>query len=129
MNDAVRAIVMAGGTGAVSGSSSDMFREMFFEEARELLEVLEKGLAGGGPAGDAPGRWDAVYRAAHSLKGAAAMVGLASISEQALAMERVLGQLRSGTLAWGEDLAQSLGDQRRKLALLIDGEEKQFRTP
>ncbi|WP_165224110.1 Hpt domain-containing protein [Aquisphaera insulae] len=113
----------------MSGGSSDMFRQMFFEEARELLEALEKGLSGAGPAGDEPRRWDPVYRAAHSLKGAAAMVGFAAISEQALAMEKVLGQLRTGSLSWGEETSRSLDEQRVRLAELIDEEETRFGNP
>ncbi|WP_168221673.1 Hpt domain-containing protein [Aquisphaera giovannonii] len=113
----------------MSDANSDMFREMFFEEARELLETLDSGLSGDGPPGDSPKRWDPVYRAAHSLKGAAAMVGLAGISQQALAMEKALGQLRTGAAAWGAEISQSLGGQRARLVELIDDEEKRFRAP
>ena len=97
----------------MSGSKADLFREMFFEEARELLTSLEQGLADPGRAGADRACLDRLYRAAHSLKGAAAMVGFAAISERALAMEKALGQVRTGAAPWTDDLAQIAGRAAR----------------
>ena len=95
----------------MSGSKADLMREMFFEEASELLASLEKGLANlEAVALDRP-RLDQVYRAAHSLKGAAGMVGYPAIAELALAIERVLGQVRSGAASVDPELARSLSRQ------------------
>ena len=112
----------------MSGSGDDLFREMFFEEAGELLATLEKGLTGlsQGPVDRA--KVDPVYRAAHSLKGAAAMVGLATVSELALAMERSLSQVRSGALGWAPELASALAAERERLAAEVAQEERQFRS-
>jgi two-component system chemotaxis sensor kinase CheA len=111
----------------VSDSRDDLFREMFFEEAGELLATLEKGIAGF--AGGAPDRAtvEPVYRAAHSLKGAAGMVELAGIAELALAMEKVLGQLRSGAMACTPELVDALQRDRGRLAAKVAEEEQRFR--
>ncbi len=107
---------------------ADMFREMFFEEAGELLAALEDGLSALGAAGEDRALLDRVYRSAHSLKGAAAMVGFAAISEQALAIERALGGLRTGGATMGPEQAGSLEADRRDLAALIESEEARFRA-
>src|SRR6516165_9631657 len=54
---------------------------MFFEEARELLISLEEGLMDLERKQTDRAHLDKTFRAAHTLKGAAAMVGLGSISE------------------------------------------------
>jgi chemotaxis protein histidine kinase CheA len=55
------------------------------------------------------------------------MVGLSAISELALAMEKTLGQVRSGASPWTDDLARSLAQQREELSVLIASEDRQFR--
>ena len=62
----------------LSMSSEDRFREMFYEEARELLISLEEGLMDLERRQSDRAHLDRTFRAAHSLKGAAAMVGLAA---------------------------------------------------
>jgi two-component system chemotaxis sensor kinase CheA len=104
-----------------------MFREMFFEEADELLSSLEAGIAALHPDQPDRAQLDRVYRAAHSLKGAALMVGFQAISDQALVMERALSQVRSGTAAWTRDLAASLAAQRERLASLVQDEARRSR--
>lgn len=106
---------------------TDMFREMFFEEAGELLSALRDGLAALGAADDRA-LLDRVYRSAHSLKGAAAMVGYAEISERALAIERRLAEFRTGGVAVGAEQAGSLEVDRKGLAALVEGEEAKFRA-
>jgi two-component system chemotaxis sensor kinase CheA len=112
----------------VSGSNVDMFRAMFFEEAGELLATLEQGLTAllsAAQVGQA--MVDPVYRAAHSLKGAAAMVGLGAISEPALAIEKSLSSIRSGSTSWTDELGRSLIADRDRLARLVASEEARFR--
>jgi two-component system chemotaxis sensor kinase CheA len=110
----------------LSGSKADLFREMFFEEAGELLAALEAGLPALAPDAADRGRLDRVYRAAHSLKGAALMVGFQSISDLALEMERGLGQVRSGRAPWTGDLGQELTAQRERLAAMVESERSRF---
>jgi two-component system chemotaxis sensor kinase CheA len=111
----------------VSDPRADMFRAMFFEEAGELLDTLREGLAELGAAGGDRALLEKVYRAAHSLKGAAAMVGLGTISEQALALERALGPFRTGGGTIGQAVADSLEADRRNLAALVEDEQAKFR--
>jgi two-component system chemotaxis sensor kinase CheA len=100
---------------------------MFFEEADELLATLEQGLASLQDGADDRARLDRVYRAAHSLKGAAAMVGYSAISELALSIERALGQVRSAGQTVSPDLARSLGGDRDRLATMVKDEASRFR--
>jgi two-component system chemotaxis sensor kinase CheA len=101
---------------------------MFFEEAHELLANLEKGLSGLAADGSNRASLDQSYRAAHSLKGAAAMVGLTAVSEPALNLERALGQIRSGGGAINTGLAASLVNDRENLAAIVKAEEARFRA-
>jgi two-component system chemotaxis sensor kinase CheA len=100
---------------------------MFSEEAGELLAALEQGLVrlGQGPIDRAA--VDPVYRAAHSLKGAAGMVGLTAISDLAQAMERSLKPLRTDSTAWSQDLGRALAADRDILAAKVAEEERLFR--
>jgi two-component system chemotaxis sensor kinase CheA len=100
---------------------------MFFEEAQELLASLETGLSGLGADGGNRKLLDQSYRSAHSLKGAAAMVGLPTISELALTLERALGQIRSSGGDVSPGLAQSLARDRDSLAEAVRAEESRFR--
>jgi chemotaxis protein histidine kinase CheA len=103
-------------------------REMFFEEASELLASLETGLGNLEAVALDRARLDQVYRAAHSLKGAAGMVGYPVISELALAIERVLGQVRSGAASVAPELARSVASKRDELAAVVQAEEAKFRA-
>jgi len=103
-------------------------REMFFEEASELLASLEKGLGNLDLVALDRAQLDQVYRAAHSLKGAAGMVGYPAISELALAIERVLGQVRSGATSVDPELARSVASKRDELAAVVQAEETKFRA-
>jgi chemotaxis protein histidine kinase CheA len=103
-------------------------REMFFEEASELLASLETGLGNLETVALDRARLDQVYRAAHSLKGAAGMVGYPVISELALAIERVLGQVRSGAAFVDGELARSVASKRDELAAVVQAEEARFRA-
>jgi chemotaxis protein histidine kinase CheA len=111
----------------MSGSKADLFREMFFEEAHELLRTLESGLPDLAQGAADRARLDRVYRAAHSLKGAALMVGLQAISDLALEMERTLSQVRAGTATWTGDLGLNLSAQHERLVAMVESEESRFR--
>ena len=69
---------------------------MFFEEARELLISLEEGLMDLERRQGDRAHLDKTFRAAHSLKGAAAMVGLESIARFTHGIEAVLEKIRGG---------------------------------
>lgn len=77
---------------------NDRFLAMFFEEARELLQALESGLMEMESKADDRAHLDRTFRAAHTLKGAAGMVGLRPLADFTHKMEAVLDRFRSGTM-------------------------------
>ncbi len=77
----------------------DTFLSMFFEEARELLQALEAGLLELEERQGDREHLDRTFRAAHTLKGAAGMVGLRSIADFMHKVEAVLDDIRAGRLA------------------------------
>ncbi len=104
------------------GSSEDRFREMFFEEARELLISLEEGLMDLERRQGDRAHLDKTFRAAHSLKGAGAMVGLEPIAKFTHGIEAVLEKIRAGSLAVDSDIITTLLESRDHLAAMVEGE-------
>ena len=80
------------------------FIETFIEESRELLDSMEKELLALEEEPEDEGHIQAVFRAAHTIKGSAAMFGFQEISEFAHAFETVLDEVRSGDLEISRDL-------------------------
>lgn len=73
----------------------DEFRDMFFVECDELLEVLANGLRQMEEPGFDKETVHAVFRAVHSVKGGAAAFGLATLVSFAHRFETVLDLVRS----------------------------------
>ena len=65
-------------------------------EARELVDAMTQGLLELERKGSAEGRVETLLRHAHTLKGAARVVGLAAIAEDAHAIEDLLTPFRGG---------------------------------
>ncbi|MBK1646641.1 hybrid sensor histidine kinase/response regulator [Thiocapsa imhoffii] len=82
------------------------FINRFVDEAREHLARLEDGLGALATAPDG-GRQgiDALFRSAHTIKGSARMLKLASIAETAHHLEDVLGALREGKIQPNPELS------------------------
>ena len=78
---------------------NDRFLSLFFEEAQELLQALEAGLMDLELRQGDREHLDRTFRAAHTLKGAAGMVGLRPIAEFTHKVEAVLDDIRSGRMA------------------------------
>src|SRR6201996_8206195 len=95
---------------------------MFFEEARELLIGLEEGLMDLERRQGDRAHLDRTFRAAHSIKGAAGMVGLGAIAEFTHGIEAVLDRIRSGQLAVDSDIITTLLEARDHLAAMVEGE-------
>ena len=72
---------------------------------------------------------DKTFRAAHSLKGAAAMVGLATLAEFTHGIEAVLDRIRSGSLAVDSDIITTLLEARDHLAAMVEAEAAQSPIP
>ncbi|MGV3619496.1 MAG: chemotaxis protein CheA [Archangium sp.] len=84
----------------------------FIAEANEILETLGRELLALEEAGSSepdPDRLNAVFRAAHSLKGLSAMFGLDSISKLAHRAEDLLDALRLGKTPLTPALLDALG--------------------
>ncbi|RJK92444.1 chemotaxis protein CheA, partial [Paracoccus aestuarii] len=79
-------------------SDMDEFREMFFVECDELLEVLANGLRQMEAPGFDKETVHAVFRAVHSVKGGAAAFGLTTLVTFAHRFETVLDLVRSDRL-------------------------------
>jgi two-component system chemotaxis sensor kinase CheA len=75
------------------------FREIFFEEAREHLEATETNLLKLDPCAPCPDELNAIFRAVHSIKGSAAMLGFQEIGVLAHVFENLLDLLRKGERA------------------------------
>ncbi|MEY4577868.1 MAG: hypothetical protein RL701_2571 [Pseudomonadota bacterium] len=73
-------------------------QELFIAEANELTATLESASLALETAPSDSERLNEVFRAAHSLKGAAAMVGLTEIAALTHALETMLDMWRSGEL-------------------------------
>jgi len=89
------------------------FREESLERVERMSTVLLAAEAGNGAA-DAIGE---LFRDAHSIKGAAAMVGFGDVSRVAHRLEDILDQLRSGKRAAepGQPAFGFLPEQRDEL--------------
>ncbi|TVP73312.1 MAG: chemotaxis protein CheA [Rhodobacteraceae bacterium] len=79
-------------------SDMDEFLEMFFVECDELLEALSTGLRAMDSATGDVETVHSVFRAVHSMKGAAAAFGLSDLVTFAHRFETVLDELRSEKL-------------------------------
>ncbi len=71
------------------------FHDVFFEECFEGLEVMESGLLTLDQGTDIE-EINAIFRAAHSIKGGGASFGFAEISEFTHVMETLLDEMRDG---------------------------------
>lgn len=101
----------------------------FIVEAQELLEGMERGLMELEPQGGADDAHDdapdgehinALFRAAHTIKGSAGLFGLDGIVRFTHHLESVLDQMRAGKLAVSSELVALLLQGRDHLAQLID---------
>jgi len=68
--------------------------KIFYEEAEEHLQLLESGLLQIEDIPDDPEIIDTMFRAAHTLKGSAGIVGLTPVSEITHVMENLLEKFR-----------------------------------
>ena len=105
------------------------FTQRFVEEARERLAGLVEGIRsfeGGGEEG--PALIDGMFRAVHTVKGSAKMLGQSGIGETAHRLEDLLDALRGGRVEGTPDLTRALFRGADALAALVErlaaGEER-----
>src|SRR2546428_12645885 len=95
------------------------FRDAFRDEAREHVQALGLHLLELERRPDDPAPIRAMFLSAHSLKSAAALLGLAASRELAHAMEDVLAAARGGRLRFDAETIQLLFQAVDRLADLI----------
>jgi len=83
----------------MAGLDRSQVIEIFQQEAGELLQTLSDGLLRLEDAGGDPVVVQELFRAAHTLKGSAAMMELTAISQVGHRMEDLLGEVQAGTVA------------------------------
>ncbi|XPV77311.1 MAG: Hpt domain-containing protein [Desulfovibrio sp.] len=105
----------------MSFDSNDLLQS-FVEDSKEHLEDIESTLLDIESAGDdAPEDLiNTVFRAAHSLKGGAGMLGLENIKDLAHRLENVLHMIRSDELVATHEIINDLLDGFDKLLELVD---------
>ncbi len=118
---------MGGGDMGVWAEMGEEEMALFLEEAQELIQEMELGLLGLEEADGHPPREavDALFRAAHTLKGSAGMVGLQAVEGLTHAMEAALDRLRDGAPLTGHllgTLLESVDELRQLLAAFQQGE-------
>ena len=95
--------------------------EFFLIEAGEHLQNLNKGLLSLEKNASDRERIDELFRAAHTLKGSAAMMGFPGISDVAHKAEDMLSQFRSGSAPIRKDTLNFLFDSVDAIKLMVDG--------
>ncbi|MBI5721859.1 MAG: chemotaxis protein CheW [Burkholderiales bacterium] len=121
----------SGGAHLSAGIDLSQFYQVFFEEAGENLEAMERMLLelDVGAAGDE--ELNAIFRCAHSVKGGAATFGFADVAELTHEMETLLDKLRrhelqpttamvDALLASGDSLREMLARHQGSGAAAID---------
>lgn len=101
-------------------TAQSSIRDMFFEEAEELLEALAEGLAAmhGGDHDDET--VNAVFRAVHSIKGGAGAFKLTALVAFAHRFETVLDEVRAHRLAIDPELMHTLQRSADHLTDLVE---------
>jgi two-component system, chemotaxis family, sensor kinase CheA len=72
------------------------FHQVFFEESFEGLDVMESGLLNMDPSAVDPEEINAIFRAAHSIKGGSGTFGFTNIAGFTHVMETLLDEMRDG---------------------------------
>ena len=104
----------------------DQVMHTFIAESRELLEQMENALLAVGRDGadaDNEDGINAIFRAAHTIKGSAGMFGLDPLVDFTHVAESVLDKVRDGAVAVGDDLVTLLLACCDHIATLVDAVE------
>lgn len=99
---------------------SNSIRDTFFEECEELLEALVEGLSQMEGSDHSSDVVNAVFRAAHSIKGGAGAFGLDDLVHFAHTFETVLDMVRDEKLAVDDALIQIFHRAGDQLANLVE---------
>ncbi len=105
----------------MAGRTKDETLREFLAESEELLDALHRNLRAieHEPDSISPETLNALFRAAHTLKGMSGVMGLAAVSDLAHSLEDVMDRLRMGKLAMSRALIDLLADGVDTLGRLI----------
>ena len=120
------------GSHASAGIDLTQFYQVFFEEAGENLDTLERMLLSIDIASADDETLNAIFRCAHSVKGGAATFGFADVAALTHRMETLLDKLRRHELAPSAgmvDVLLAAGDADRKSTRLNSSHERLSRMP
>lgn len=95
--------------------------QTFIAESRELLADMESALLNIEHCDDRAEAVNAIFRAAHTIKGSAGLFGFDHIVEFTHIVESVLDRVRSGVLEIGDELVSILLASGDHINALIDG--------
>jgi two-component system chemotaxis sensor kinase CheA len=84
------------------------FHQVFFEESFEGLEIMETGLLGLSSGQPDVEEINAIFRAAHSIKGGSGTFGFTAISDFTHVMETLLDEMRDGRREVSSDVVNIL---------------------
>jgi two-component system chemotaxis sensor kinase CheA len=98
----------------------DAARGALVQEARELLAAMEQALLKIETEGSTPDDVNAIFRAAHTIKGSAGLFGLDRIVSFTHVTESVLDKVRGGKLDMTEDMLALMLDCSDYMGRLID---------
>ncbi|ELR99977.1 Hpt domain-containing protein [Gloeocapsa sp. PCC 73106] len=104
----------------MDAATSDKILGYFIEEAKEHLETLEKGILDLSTVVNDTERINELFRAAHSLKGGAAMLNLSSIQKTSHRLEDAFKILRDGEATVDQKLEELFWDAYDVLQDLIE---------
>jgi two-component system chemotaxis sensor kinase CheA len=100
----------------------DQVMHTFIAESRELLEQMENALLA--VAHDGPEAVNAIFRAAHTIKGSAGMFGLDPVVEFTHVAESVLDKVRDGHVPVSDELVALLLACCDHIGALVDAVER-----
>ena len=101
-------MIPAGTGGPAHAIDLTRFHRVFFEEAAEHLAEMEKLLLRIDPGAPEPEAVNAVFRAAHSIKGGSGTFGFTDMAEVTHELESLLDQVRKGETALTAEMVDAL---------------------
>lgn len=97
------------------------FFQVFFDETEELLAEMEKLLLAIDVAAPDPEELNAIFRAAHSIKGGAATFGITDLTEVTHVLETLLDKIRQGEMALTSQHVDAFLSAKDILKMQLDG--------
>lgn len=105
------------------------FFQVFYEETEEHLAAMESLLLALDIARPDPGQLNAIFRAAHSIKGSAGTFGFKDLAEVTHVLEHLLDRIRRGELLLREDMIDAFLAAGDLLKVLLAAHKGQGEAP